>query len=89
MSRTKQINFESALQQLEEVVSAMEEESIPLEDLLKHYERGNQLIKECESSLTSARKQLETIKNKTQKPQNHATASLADQNNSNDEIRLF
>ena len=88
MSKTNHNNFEATLQQLEDVVSAMEEESIPLEDLLKHYEKGNQLIKECEASLKAARKQLETIKKKSQKPQNTSTQAV-DQNNNDDEIRLF
>ena len=88
MSKTNQMNFETTLQQLEDVVSAMEEDSVPLEDLLKHYEKGNQLIKECESSLKTARKQLETIRKKSQKPQNTSTTTV-DQNNNDDEIRLF
>ena len=86
MSKKKNIDFEATLDELEKVVSAMEEESIPLKDLLKYYEKGNQLIEDCESSILSARKQLETIKAKTTatpaKPANNA-----DQDD--DEIRLF
>lgn len=80
-------NFETSLQKLEEIVSAMEEESIPLEDLLKYYENGNKLIKECESSLQQARKQLEVIRKKSQ-TDTKTTPSTKDENN-DDEIRLF
>ena len=92
MSETssKQINFETSLSQLEELVSAMEEESIPLEDLLRHYEKGNQLIKDCETSLKAARQQLETIRHKSQNsPSNSQTSTSSEPSNDDDEIRLF
>ena len=86
MSKKSTTDFESSLSELEKVVSIMEEESIPLEDLLKHYEKGNLLVKECENALKAARKQLKTIRDKSvQTPQ--SPASSADQDD--DEIRLF
>ena len=86
MSKASTTDFESSLQKLEEIVESMEEESIPLEQLLKHYEQGNSLIKDCEASLKAARKQLETIRTKSQKK---TPAPSTKEGNSDDEIRLF
>jgi len=64
----------------------MEEDSIPLNQLLEYYEKGNDLLQQCENSLAEARKQLQTIKDKaSNSPANKAPA--ADQDN--DDIELF
>ena len=84
MSKASTADFESSLEKLEEIVESMEEDSIPLEQLLKHYEQGNSLIKDCEASLKAARKQLETIRTKSQKQ-----SPSIKEDNSDDEIRLF
>jgi exodeoxyribonuclease VII small subunit len=53
--------FELALAELEEIVAAMEEEQLPLEELVARYEKGSKLLARCESVLASARKRLQTI----------------------------
>lgn len=53
--------FEAALSELEEIVAAMEEEQLPLEELVSRYEKGSKLLARCESVLASARKRLQTI----------------------------
>jgi exodeoxyribonuclease VII small subunit len=53
--------FEAALSELEEIVAAMEEEQLPLEELVARYEKGSKLLARCESVLASARKRLQTI----------------------------
>jgi exodeoxyribonuclease VII small subunit len=58
-------NFESALAELEEIVAAMEEEQLPLEELVSRYEKGSKLLSRCESVLASARKRLQTISART------------------------
>ncbi len=53
--------FEAAYAELEEIVAAMEEEQLPLEELVARYEKGSKLLARCESVLASARKRLHTI----------------------------
>ena len=62
---TDDATFESALAELEEIVAAMEEEQLPLEELVTRYEKGSKLLTHCESVLASARKRLLTISART------------------------
>lgn len=43
----KELNFEEALKQLEEVVNALEKEDISLDDAVKNYQKGLELSKRC------------------------------------------
>jgi exodeoxyribonuclease VII small subunit len=54
-------SFEEALGKLESIVEAMENESLPLEDLVTHYEQGFGLLTHCESILQAARSRIELI----------------------------
>jgi len=54
-------SFEEALTELESIVAAMEEEQLPLEELVARYEKGSKLLARCETVLASARKRLQTI----------------------------
>jgi exodeoxyribonuclease VII small subunit len=95
--------FEEALAELESVVEAMEEEQLPLEDLVSHYERGSALLKRCETVLKSARDRLEliTLRNQSENALDsgattpHAVATppeateLPDDTDDDDDIRLF
>ena len=54
--------FEEALQQLEGLVEAMENDQLPLEQLVAHYEKGAKLLQHCEQTLAAARKRIELIK---------------------------
>jgi len=60
-SKDKEPSFEQALAELEKLVAAMEEDQLPLELLVEHYEQGSKLLSRCESVLESARKRLELI----------------------------
>ncbi len=86
MSKTSNTNFATSLEKLEQIVESMEEDSLPLEDLISYYEKGTATVKECESALKAAHKQLETIRKKshTSKPSSSDTT-----NNPDDDIRLF
>ncbi|TAE75779.1 MAG: exodeoxyribonuclease VII small subunit [Verrucomicrobia bacterium] len=53
--------FEAALAELEEIVAAMEEQQLPLEELVARYEKGSKLLARCESVLATAKKRLQTI----------------------------
>ena len=46
--------FEEALQKLETVVEAMESEDLPLETLIKRYEEGVKLARNCQARLAEA-----------------------------------
>ena len=44
----KKIDFEASLQKLEAIVSKLEDENINLEDSVKSFEAGINLVKECQ-----------------------------------------
>ena len=54
-------SFEEALGELEALVEAMENDQLPLEDLVAHYEKGAGLLQHCEKVLAAARKRIELI----------------------------
>lgn len=53
--------FEEALKDLESLVEAMENDQLPLEDLVSSYEKGAKLLRHCEQILAAARKRIELI----------------------------
>ena len=53
--------FEKALTELQEIVGEMEGDRLPLEDLLKKYERGTGLLQVCQSHISKARERIEQI----------------------------
>ncbi len=57
--------FEEALERLESLLSAMEEGSIPLADLVTKYEEGTRLLKFCQSRLKDAELKIELIKSES------------------------
>ena len=85
-------SFEDAMEELDALVDQMESDQLPLEELISHYESGAKLLSECEATLKTAKKRLETIKKgdtkgataRTVKPK-QTTPSPSD----DDEIRLF
>ncbi|MDF1823065.1 MAG: exodeoxyribonuclease VII small subunit [Verrucomicrobiales bacterium] len=54
--------FEDALSQLEELVREMESDQMPLEELIKNYEKGTRLFKVCEKRLDEAQGRIEIIR---------------------------
>jgi exodeoxyribonuclease VII small subunit len=54
-------SFEEALEQLEALVEAMENDQLPLEQLVANYEKGSKLMTHCQSVLESARERIELI----------------------------
>ena len=53
--------FEQAMKALEEVVGLLERGDVPLEDSIKHYERGAALKAHCEAKLKSAEEKVAKI----------------------------
>ena len=50
----KKIDFESSLKELELIVVKLEDENINLEDSVKSFEAGINLVKECQKQLEEA-----------------------------------
>ena len=53
--------FESALAELEKIVSSMEAGQMPLEDSLAAYKRGAELLKFCQSQLQNAEREVKIL----------------------------
>ena len=53
--------FENAMERLEAVVEQMENSKLPLEELIRCYEEGTQLIKVCSERLSAAEQRIEII----------------------------
>ena len=94
------LNFESAMQRLEEIVEEMESGKMPLEDLIVRYEEGMKLVKVCQERLASAEQRIEIItRNNAGQPivkdfeptveKEGAAKSGEKRENANDEVRLF
>ncbi len=62
MSTEKNLSYESARDELAEVVSALESGGTTLEASLKLWERGEELAKICQEWLDGARKKLNAVK---------------------------
>jgi exodeoxyribonuclease VII small subunit len=56
-----QLNFESALAELESIVERLEAGKVDLEESITIYERGEKLKKHCEQLLKSAEARIEKI----------------------------
>ena len=50
----KKIDFESSLKELESIVTKLEDENINLEDSVKSFEAGINLVKQCQKQLEEA-----------------------------------
>jgi exodeoxyribonuclease VII small subunit len=63
-SKTPQpeLDFETAMAQLEEIVESIESGAIGLERSLAEYEKGVQLIARCKSILQNAEQRVETLR---------------------------
>lgn len=56
-----QPNFESAVAELETLVSQMESDKLLLEESLNAYKRGAELLQICQKSLTDAEQQVQIL----------------------------
>lgn len=59
-----EIQFEKALEKLEEIVSDLESGDIALEQALKKYEEGIKLARNCQKKLSEAEKKIEILTKK-------------------------
>ena len=56
------VTFESALQELEGIVTSLERGEVSLDDAIAAFERGTQLKSHCQARLEEARMKVEKIK---------------------------
>ena len=54
-------SFESALTELEKIVTSMEAGQVPLEQSLAAYKRGAELLKFCQAALQDAQQQVKIL----------------------------
>lgn len=54
-------SFEAALQELERIVQAMEGGDASLEDSLANYQRGMELLKQCQQALVGAEQKIRIL----------------------------
>ena len=57
----KQLSFEEALKEMEEIVERLERDDLTLSDALAHFERGVTLMRVCDSQLKSAEGKLREL----------------------------
>jgi len=60
-SNESNVDFESALKELENLVSKMEDGELSLDDSLKAFERGIELTRSCQSSLEKAELRIQML----------------------------
>jgi exodeoxyribonuclease VII small subunit len=93
-----QLNFEAAMDRLEEIVEQMESGKMMLEELIGRYEEGMKLVKICQERLASAEQRIEIITRnhagkavvKNFDPASEKEAPAAEKGtNKNDDVSLF
>lgn len=55
------INFEDSMEQLETLVTRMEQDDLSLEESLKTFEKGIQLTRLCQKALTDAEQEIKIL----------------------------
>lgn len=58
---TKSIQFEKSMEELETLVTSLEAGDLPLEEALKHYEKGIALARKCQTLLQKAEQKIEQL----------------------------
>lgn len=63
MSKKEDLTFEQALTQLENVVTQLEKDDVPLDKLIEYYQRGMELVKLSNNKLKSAEEKMAKVLN--------------------------
>ncbi len=67
-------DFERSLAELEAIVEKLEQGDLSLDESLKHFERGVQLTRSCQSALKQAEQKVEILLRKSGEPEAFDTA---------------
>ncbi|MCL4470668.1 MAG: exodeoxyribonuclease VII small subunit [Sulfuricella sp.] len=78
---SKPQTFESALAELENIVSSMEAGQLPLEQLLSAYKRGAELLQFCQQALRDAQQEVRILEAGSLKSLPAAEADIPSANN--------
>ncbi|MGE9268146.1 MAG: exodeoxyribonuclease VII small subunit [Verrucomicrobiales bacterium] len=82
--------FEEALEELEALTERMEGEGLSLEELLKAYERGDELLRHCEKALAGAKKKIDLIQAREDGSNENSSGTESPEPETNDQdVRLF
>ncbi len=57
----KQLDFESAMTELESLITQMEQDDLSLDAALKNFEKGISLTRVCQSSLNDAEQRIKIL----------------------------
>lgn len=60
-NNNKDLNFEEAIEELEEIVKELEEGGLPLDKSIDKFSRGIKLIKYCNKKLNETEKKIEVL----------------------------
>lgn len=58
----KEISFEKSLEELQNIVTALESANVSLDDALKFYERGVELVRLCNDRLNEAHMRVDLLR---------------------------
>ncbi len=58
MDKEQGMSFEQAMDELEDIVSKLEEGEVPLEKAIEYYQQGMKLSKYCHETLQNAEKEM-------------------------------
>ncbi|MHC1632075.1 MAG: exodeoxyribonuclease VII small subunit [Methanotrichaceae archaeon] len=61
VSEDENMSLESALEDLEKIVQALDDDTLSLEDSLDIFERGVRLVRLCNANLERAEQKIETL----------------------------
>lgn len=68
-TKTKPIHFEKTLGELESIVQQLEKGDLSLEESLKQFEKGINLARQCQDTLTQAEQKITLLSdNQSQRP---------------------
>ena len=59
--KTRSIDFEAALAELEGIVERLEHGDLPLEESLRQFERGVELTRTCQAALRQAEQKVQVL----------------------------
>ncbi len=61
IKENKSLKFEEAIEQLETTVEQMENDQLPLDQLILRYEEGMKLVQFCQEKLSEAEQKIEIL----------------------------
>lgn len=75
---SKTLKFEEAVEQLESIVQEMENDQLPLDQLIQRYEDGTKLVKFCQEKLSDAEQKVEILTNPSKAASKEKSSSTDD-----------